>query len=140
VALQNAGIPVAFDFVLPAGAYAESVEPVRDFDASKPGTAGVQARDKLTGHPLWTVNVYDPDPQARTKAIKVKIASPVQPVLPEAVGGMPFRPVEFDGMTITPYVAEGAGRPRVAYSIRARAMRAPAPGGRPAPKGAAAQS
>jgi hypothetical protein len=121
VALQQPGIPVAFDFVLPAGAYAESVEPVRDFDASKPGSAGVQARDKLTGNPLWTVNVYDPDPQARTKALKVKIASPVQPVLPEAVAGMPFRPVEFDGMTVTPYVND---KGRLAYSYRATAVRA----------------
>ena len=128
MALQNAGIPVSFDFVLPAGAYAESVEPVRDFDASKPGTAGVQARDKLTGHPLWTVNVYDPDPQARTKALKVKIAAPVQPVLPEAVGGMPFRPVEFDGMTVTPYVND---KGRLAYSYRATAVRAV--GARPVP-------
>ena len=128
MALQNAGIPVAFDFVLPAGAYAESVEPVRDFDASKPGTASVQARDKLTGHPLWTVNVYDPDPQARTKALKVKIAAPVQPVLPEAVGGMPFRPVEFDGMTVTPYVND---KGRLAYSYRATAVRAV--GARPVP-------
>jgi hypothetical protein len=68
--------------VLPARAYAESVEPVPDFDASKPGAPGVQARDKVTGHPLWTVNVYDPDPQSRTKALRVKIASPVQPCCP----------------------------------------------------------
>ena len=134
MALQNAGIPVAFDFVLPAGAYAESVEPVRDFDASKPGTAGVQARDKLTGHPLWTVNVYDPDPQARTKALKVKIAAPVQPVLPEAVGGMPFRPVEFDGMTVTPYVNE---KGRLAYCYRATAIRGVTP--RAAVKGGGSQ-
>lgn len=135
MALQQPGIPVAFDFVLPAGAYAESVEPVRDFDASKAGTAGVQARDKVTGHPLWTVNIYDPDPQARTKAVKVKIASPVQPVLPEAMGGMPFRPVEFDGMTVTPYVND---KGRLAYSYRATAVRAV--GSRPAPaKAGAAQ-
>jgi hypothetical protein len=134
MALQNAGIPVAFDFVLPAGAYAESVEPVRDFDASKSGTVGVQARDKLTGHPLWTVNVYDPDPQARTKALKVKIAAPVQPVLPEAIGGMPFRPVEFDGMTVTPYVND---KGRLAYSYRATAVRGVTP--RAAAKGGGAQ-
>ena len=134
MALQQPGIPVAFDFVLPAGAYAESVEPVRDFDASKAGTAGVQARDKVTGHPLWTVNVYDPDPQARTKALKVKIAAPVQPVLPEAVGGMPFRPVEFDGMTVTPYVND---KGRLAYSYRATAIRGVTP--RAAVKGGGSQ-
>lgn len=134
MALQQPGIPVAFDFVLPAGAYAESVEPVRDFDASKAGTASVQARDKVTGHPLWTVNIYDPDPQARTKAVKVKIASPVQPVLPEAIGGMPFRPVEFDGMTVTPYVND---KGRLAYSYRATGVRGV--GVRTAAKAGAAQ-
>jgi hypothetical protein len=51
-----------------------------------------------------------------------------QPVPPPALDGLPFRPAEFDGLTVTPYVAEGAGRPRVAYSIRARAMRAPSTG------------
>ena len=131
MALQQPGIPVALDFALPAGAYAASVEPVRDFDASKAGTPGVQARDKVTGHPLWTVNVYDPDPQARTKAIKVKIASPVQPVLPEAIGGMPFRPVFFEGMTVTPYVND---KGRLAYSYRATGVRPIGSQPRQAPK------
>jgi hypothetical protein len=61
-----------------------------------------------------------------------------QPMVPPALDGLPFRPVEFDGLTVTPYVSEGQGRPRVAYSLRARAMRAPA--GRPAPKATPAQS
>ena len=37
---------------------------------------------------------------------------------------MPFRPVEFDGLTVTPYVDDKRGR--VAYSYRATGMRAPA--------------
>jgi hypothetical protein len=51
-------------------------------------------------------------------------------VLPEAVGGMPFRPVEFDGMTITPYVND---KGRLAYSYRATGVRPV--GQRPAPSG-----
>jgi hypothetical protein len=66
--------------------------------------------------------------------VTVKIAARVQPVPPEAAQGVPFRPVEFDGLTVTPYVNESGGRPRVAYSLRASGLRAPATGGRPAPK------
>ncbi len=50
----------------------------------------------------------------------------MQPVPPEAVGGLPFRPVEFEGLTVTPYVDDK--RNRVAYSLRARAMHAPGKG------------
>jgi hypothetical protein len=116
MALQQPSIPVSFDFAFPAGAYAESVEPVRDFEASKSASNQVQARDKRSGQLVWVVNVYDPDPEARAKAVKVKIAAPVQPVLPEAIAGMPFRPVEFEGMTVTPYVND---KGRLAYSYRA---------------------
>ena len=133
MALQQPGIPVSFDFAFPAGAYAESVEPVRDFEASKGASNQVQARDKRSGQLVWVVNVYDPDPEARAKAVKVKIAAPVQPVLPEALAGMPFRPVEFDGMTVTPYVND---KGRLAYSFRAAGVR-PVAQARP-PKPAAA--
>jgi hypothetical protein len=70
MALQGSAIPVEFGFVFPAGAYAESVEQVVDFEASKGRADRVQARDKATGLPLWVVHVYDPDPQARTKSTK----------------------------------------------------------------------
>jgi hypothetical protein len=50
-------------------------------------------------------------------------------VLPSS-NGLPFTPVEFDGMTATPYVSDSNGRPRLAWSFRAMAVRAPknAPG------------
>src|SRR5829696_5839448 len=123
-------LPVSMDQVLPHGAYVTGeVEPVRDFDAK--GSVPVQKRDKGTGLPMWQVSVHDPDPAARgaAKSVKVVLLDERQPVPPPQLDGLPFRPVEFDGVTVTPYVAEGAGRPRVAYSIRARAMRAP--NGRP---------
>ncbi|MGH3922782.1 MAG: hypothetical protein ACRDTT_07930 [Pseudonocardiaceae bacterium] len=41
----------------------------------------------------------------------------------EAVPGLSFRPVEFDGLRVTPYVDDK--RNRVAYSLRARSMRGP---------------
>src|SRR5215204_6018140 len=123
-------IGLTHDQVFPAGAFVTGdVEPVRDFDAK--GPMPVQKKDKVSGLPMWQVSVHDADPNARgaAKAVKVVVLDERQPVPPPTLDGLPFRPVEFDGMTITPYVAEGAGRPRVAYSIRARVMRAP--NGRP---------
>ena len=113
--------------VFPHGAYLVSeVEAVRDFDKSSAGRP-VQSVDKESGLPVWAVSVLDADPEARRgdKTVTVKIAAPHQPIPPEAMAGVPFRPVEFDGLTVTPYVNESGGRPRVAYSLRATGMRAP---------------
>jgi hypothetical protein len=117
--------------VFPHGAYLVSeVEPVRDFDKSSPGRP-VQAVDKEFGLPVWAVTALDADPEARRgdKTVTVKIAAKHQPIPPEAPPGLPFRPVEFEGLTVTPYVQETGGRPRVAYSLRATGMRAPQVGG-----------
>jgi hypothetical protein len=52
-------------------------------------------------------------------------------VLPDAPSGSPFVPVEFEGMTATPYVdtgrCQGKGRcaARQAYSLKATGVRAP---------------
>ncbi|MEV8635600.1 plasmid replication, integration and excision activator [Streptosporangium sp. NPDC051023] len=123
MALQGP-IPVAFDMVFPHGCYVVGdVEPVKDFDASTNGRF-VQSRDKNTGDPVWQVAVMDADPtvKAGQKTIAVKILSTVQPVPPAPLPDSPFTPVEFDNVTVTPYV-NGAGR--LAYSIKVRAMRAP---------------
>lgn len=113
--------------VFPHGAYLVSdVEQVRDFDKSSPGRP-VQAVDKESGLPVWAVTALDADPEARRgdKTVTVKIAARHQPIPPEAPPGLPFRPVEFEGLTVTPYVQESGSRPRVAYSLRATGMRAP---------------
>ncbi|GAA3077266.1 plasmid replication, integration and excision activator [Streptosporangium carneum] len=123
MALQGP-IPVSFDMVFPHGCYVVGdVEPVKDFDASTNGRF-VQSRDKLTGDPVWQVAVMDADPtvKAGQKTVAVKILSTVQPVPPAPLPDSPFTPVEFDNVTVTPYV-NGAGR--LAYSIKVRAMRAP---------------
>ncbi|MER6949980.1 plasmid replication, integration and excision activator [Nonomuraea sp. NPDC000554] len=123
MALQGP-IPIHFHQVFPAGCYAVGeVEPVRDFDASTSGRE-VQARDKQTGELVWQIAVMDADPavKASQKTVAVKVISPVQPVPPAPMSGLPFTPVEFDGMTVTPYVNQQG---RLAYSIRAREMRAP---------------
>jgi hypothetical protein len=115
-------IPVRFGDVFPHGVYAVAVEAVRDFDKSSKGNT-VQAVNE-NGERLWAVEVIDLDPQTRAadRSAKVKIPAPVQPVLPEAMPGIELRPVEFDGLTVRPYVNQGG---RLAYSYTAKAVRAP---------------
>ena len=121
-------IPVGFGFVFPHGAYVKGgVEPVRDFDRSQ-GERFVQATDKTTGIRLWQVEVIDADPESRG-SVKVKIAAEVQPVLPETPGGLPFVPVEFEALTVTPYVN---GNGRLAYSFKAAGVHTPKAVGRAA--------
>jgi hypothetical protein len=105
---------------------------VRDFDRSS-GDRVVQQADKATGLPLWVVEVIDADPEARQRTVKVKVAAQYQPVLPDAPAGSPFVPVEFEGLTATPWVdssrchAKDTGRcgARMAYSLKATGIRAP---------------
>jgi hypothetical protein len=132
MALQGP-IPVEFGNVFTHGAFAAGgFEPMRDFDASS-GDRFVQAKDKATGLPVWVVEVIDADPAARDKTAKVKVAAAVQPVLPAAPAGLPFVPVEFAGMTVTPYVNQAG---RLAYSLRAAGVRG---AGRPGRAGADAK-
>lgn len=113
--------------VFPAGAFVVGpVEPVQDFEASTKEHP-VQARDKDTGFPVWSVPVLDADPDARknAKTVVVKVLSMDLPQLPKAPDGMPFIPIEFSGLTVTAYIDDRAGRPRIAWSIRADSMAAP---------------
>jgi hypothetical protein len=99
------------------------VQPLADFNASTKENR-VQARDKETGLPMWSVEVLDFDQQAREKTYRVKVAAAVQPVPPEMVGGVPVRPVVLEGLTVTPYIADGP-RPKIAYSLRCTGLAAP---------------
>jgi hypothetical protein len=109
-----------------------AVAPLVDFDASTKDRK-IQARDKDTGLPVWTVDVMDFDPDARDRTFKVKFATPVQPVPPEALEGVPVRPVVLDGVTVTPYIKEvSASISKIAYSLRATGMHAPGKAGKSA--------
>ncbi len=118
----------------PRGAFASGeFGAVRDFDASKAGGRFVQSKDRQTGVPLWQIDIIDADPAAREKTARVKIAASDQPVLPApSAGGLPFVPVEFTGLTVTPYVSQAG---RLAYSLRAAGVRAAGRAGRGAPAG-----
>jgi hypothetical protein len=118
--------PLKVDFgeAFPYGAgLIGAVTPLADFDASTKENR-VQARDKDSGLPLWTVDCMDFDPDARERTFRVKLASAVQPVPPEAVAGAPVRPVLLEGLTVTPYIKDGP-RPKIAYSLRATGLAAP---------------
>ena len=129
-------IPVEFAVAFPYGAYAVGeVQPVRDYDKSTKERV-VQATDPDTGLPLWSVEVVDGDPDAKkaTRTMAVKIIAKVQPVLPERLTGLPFTPVEFDKLTATAYIEENGAFSRIAWSLRAGDVRAPARGAKPQPE------
>ena len=129
----NGGLPVTHDVVFPNGAFVVGeVSAVEDFDAAKAAReAGkqvdTQSRDKASGVRLWQVRVIDADELARKGQVEVvvKIAAEVQPVPPELAAGVPFRPVEFDNLTATPWVDTSRSRPRIAWSLKATGMHAP---------------
>jgi hypothetical protein len=134
-------VPVEFGVAFPCGAYmVGEIVPVRDYDRSTKEKL-VQATDPESGLLLWSVEVVDADPEATksTRTMAVKVAAAVQPVLPSAPDGLPFRPVEFDRMTATAYIEETGNFSRVAWSLRAGEVRAPAgPTARSAPAAKAA--
>jgi len=117
---------VEFNEVFPHGCgVVGEVAAMVDFDASTKEHR-VQAKDKDTGVPVWTVDVMDFDPEARERTFKVKITAPVQPVPPEQANGIPVRPVYLENLTVTPYLKDlGNGRQKIAYSLRASGMASP---------------
>jgi hypothetical protein len=128
-------IPVEFAQVFPRGLFAAGTfEPVRDFEASKAGRF-VQSKDRQSGLPLWQVDAIDADPAARDKTVRVKVAAADQPALPAPPAGLPFVPVEFAGLTVTPYVSQAG---RLAYALRATGVRVPGRTGRGGGQDAAA--
>lgn len=116
-------IPVRFDDIFPHGAFVLGVEASNDYERMKSGAADPQERDKDTGERVWTVKVLDADPEARSSEVKIKITAPVQPVPPDPLAGTPFRPVEFEGLTILPWVDTNGSRPKLGFALRATGMR-----------------
>ncbi|MCL2092504.1 MAG: plasmid replication, integration and excision activator [Micrococcales bacterium] len=124
--------------VFPQGAYLKDVAPVQDFEASRARADGVrvQAKDVAkdgsgTGMPLWACTVLDADEDAGRKeaVVVVKVAAAHQPVPPKNTSGFPWVPVEFVGLTATPYVDDNGNRPRLAWSLRASGMVEPGKSG-----------
>jgi len=114
-------VPVDFATVFPFGAFAVgTVQPVRDYDRSTRENI-IQANDPDTGLLVWSVEVVDaaPDAKKSTRTMAVKVLAKVQPVLPKALEGLPFTPVEFSGMTATAYIEENGDFSKISWSLRA---------------------
>ena len=132
MAIQG-GLPVPHHVVFPNGAFVVGeVTPLEDFEKAKEArasgrSADVQMRDKNTDLRLWQVRVIDADQMARKgqSEVVVKIAAEVQPVPPEALPGLPFRPVEFANLVAVAYIDTNKTRPRLAWSLKASGMYAP---------------
>src|SRR5690348_14095064 len=117
---------VDFGEVFPLGAYVLGVEASMAFSADS-NAPKQQERDKGTGRLVWVVRALDANEEAARfgAEFKVKLVADHQPVPPNKIQGFPFAPVEFEGLTLTPY-ANNKGR--IAYSFRATGMRAPGGG------------
>ncbi|GAA2587687.1 hypothetical protein GCM10010399_17110 [Dactylosporangium fulvum] len=110
---------VRFEDVFSAGCVLvpDSITEAQDYnEATRTRTPSV---DKVSGLRVWTVRVMDMDPElaGRSREVSVKISANVQPV-PDS--STPFAPVEFEGMTVTPYVGNTG---RLTYSYRATGFR-----------------
>jgi hypothetical protein len=82
--------------------------------------------DEATGLPLYRGTFADPAADKdREKSVTVEFACAHQPVPPESVAGVPFRPVVLEGMTVAPR-AETSGQAKwITWTIRATGMTAP---------------
>jgi len=126
--LKNVPIPVHPDLAFPYGASAVTeITPVYGFGE---GGRGEQQVDEATGLPVYEVTVLDNDPDIKgpAKAVKVKILSALQPIMPPELPNLPIKlhPLEFEGLTAKPYMQEFMkGKFRIAWSLSARGVRAP---------------
>ena len=99
----NGPYPVDSAALFPCGLYAlGNVSAVTVYQSEPP----VQERDKVSGLPLWQVDVMDADPDAwkELRTFRVKIAAEVQPVLPDPIPGTSIRPVVLEGLTISAWL------------------------------------
>ncbi|WP_327090885.1 plasmid replication, integration and excision activator [Nonomuraea sp. NBC_01738] len=120
-------IPVHQQTIWPVGVFVVGeVTPVNDFGAGSRDNP-VRKLDSRTGELMWAVPVMDANPEARAadRALSVKVLGAVPPVIPEvppqlAALGLTWVPVEFEGLTVLPYVNANG---RLEWSIKARGVR-----------------
>jgi hypothetical protein len=123
-------LSVNFDEWFPQGLYlVGEITPVTEYQSpeDKARNRPVRPRlDEVTGLPLFRGTFADPSAEKdREKSITVEFACAHQPVPPEAVAGMPFRPVVLEGMTVQPR-AEASGQAKwITWVIRATGMTTP---------------
>lgn len=121
MALRNGSrFPVSMQDVFGHGCHLvpDSITAAMDYDEKT--KVRRPASDKLTGKPVWQCRVSDMDPElaGRSRETVVKIIADREPVAPTRVA---YEPVEFEGLTVTPYVTD---KGRMAYSLRATGIKA----------------
>ena len=127
MALRNGSrFAVSMAIVFPDGCYLvpDSFSEVRDYDEkTKVRTPSV---DKVTGKRVFQCRVVDMDQEleGRSRETVVKIVADYMPVNPTKAA---FEAVEFENLTVTPYIND---KGRMAYSLRATGFKAAT---RPAP-------
>ena len=118
--------------LFPGGCYLMPTSIVEAQDWDEVTRVRTPAVDKLTGQRVWHVRVVDMDPalEGRSREVVVKISADRPPVPPTRA---PFEPVEFENLTVTPYVdsgrCQGRGRcgARMAFSLRVTGIKAARP-------------
>jgi hypothetical protein len=126
-------LPVSMADAFPHGCclVPDSIAEVMDYDEAT--GSRTPSRDKMTSQPVYSCRVSDLDPElaGRSREVVVKILADKMPVPPTR---QPFELVEFEGLTVTPYVdngrCQGKGnrcQARMAFSLRATGLRAARP-------------
>jgi hypothetical protein len=121
---------VDFDEWFPQGLYlVGEIQAVTEYQSQEDRARNRPVRprvDEATGCPLFRGTFADPSAEKdREKSVTVEFACAHQPVPPEAVPGLPFRPVVLEGMTVQPR-AETSGQAKwLTWTIRATGMTAP---------------
>jgi hypothetical protein len=127
---KSARFAASFDEWFPQGLYlVGEINAVNEYQSQEDKARNRPVRPRLdepTGKRLYRGTFADPSAEKeREKSITVEFACDVQPVPPEAVGGMPFRPVVLEGMTVQPR-AEASGQAKwITWVFRAEGMRSP---------------
>jgi hypothetical protein len=127
---RYARFSVGFDEWYPQGLYlVGEITPVTEYQSQEDRARNRPIRprlDEMTGHPLFRGTFADPSAEKdREKSFTVEFACAHQPVPPQTVAGLPFRPVVLEGMTVQPR-AETSGQAKwITWTIRATGMRAP---------------
>ncbi len=125
---KNVRLTADFDEWFPQGLFlVGEIAPVTEYQSQEDRARNRPVRpriDEVTGLPLYRGTFADPaaDKQ-RDKSVTVDFACAHQPVPPEAVAGLPFRPVVLDGLTVQPR-AEASGQAKwITWVIRATGLR-----------------
>jgi hypothetical protein len=122
-----------FDEWFPQGLYlVGEIVPVTEYQSQEDRARKLPVRprtDESSGLSLFRGTFADPSAEKdREKSVTVEFAAKVQPVPPEAMAGVPFRPVVLEGMTVQPR-AEVSGQAKwITWVVRASGMRAPGAG------------